>query len=467
MKVKTITASSIHAALMEARRHLGDEVVLLESVPAEGDNPARITVMAEAAERPRLPTAAGEPAARQAGRSKTPAARRKEGNGFGYHARQASAEVAVAQEESAPARERLSGPAERNYGVNVGRRTVRDLMSDDEAPAYPEPRRRSLSGPAGRGQLFPIHGERVPQSAPNLPAASFDGVEKLLKAQLELLHNRLDKLERRFGGAIIGAGQTWTTNPLFSDLLTLGFRPGTVTKLFDTLAAKGFQPDTDDESLKWALAQEIRRSISQYAVRETHGAQVFVGPSGSGKTSLLLKLARHAGFYGRRQTAVIAIGPEDAERAFHNSPVDLFRRHGLPVQTVSSLDEMRAAVQRVQHFDHILIDTPALPLQPNASRKALRHIKRLVDPILPLSVQLVMNATRTLDDFDADAVRNLPLRPDAVALTHLDETPGWGRVAEWLVALEMPVQYLSTSPDVPDGVISFSPSWFVEEMMKL
>ncbi len=47
MKVKTLTGPSIHAALVEARRLLGDDVVLLESIPAEGDSPARITVMVD------------------------------------------------------------------------------------------------------------------------------------------------------------------------------------------------------------------------------------------------------------------------------------------------------------------------------------------------------------------------------------------------------------------------------------
>ena len=47
MKVKTLTGPSIHAALIEARRLLGDDVVLLESIPAEGDAPARITVMVD------------------------------------------------------------------------------------------------------------------------------------------------------------------------------------------------------------------------------------------------------------------------------------------------------------------------------------------------------------------------------------------------------------------------------------
>lgn len=471
MKIKTITASSIHAALMEARRHLGDEVVLLESIAADGDEPARITVMADSTGRPARSAVSGVGAPP---RQHVTSSHQKGHSGFGYHAHQAGGEVAVAGEENAENDARASGgdgsvatvQKGHNYDLDVSRRTVRDLI-DDDGPTYPEPRRQSLSAPPGRGHLFPNKGGQVRTNDAGLSHSSVDAVEQLLKAQLGLLHDRLDKLERQFGGAIIGAGQTWTVNPLFGMLLNLGFRPGTATKFFDTLASKGFQPDTDTETLKWALAQEIRRAIGLCAIRETHGAQVFIGPSGSGKTSLLLKLAKHAGFYGRRQAAIIAIEPEDAGRAFHHSPVDLFRRNGLPVQTVSTIEEMRTAVLRVQQFDHILIDTPALPMQPNATRKALRHIKRLVDPILPLRVQLVINATRSLDNFDADTVRNLPLRPEAAALTHLDETPGWGRVAEWMIALEMPVQFVSTSAAVPDGVISFSPSWFVEEMMKL
>ena len=45
MNIKTLTGSSIHSALIEARRIFGDDVVLLESIPAEGESLARITVM--------------------------------------------------------------------------------------------------------------------------------------------------------------------------------------------------------------------------------------------------------------------------------------------------------------------------------------------------------------------------------------------------------------------------------------
>jgi len=467
MKIKTFTASSIHAALMEARRLLGDEVVLLESVAANGDEPARITVTTDGKNRA---TTGGARAT--AVREQLVASRVHGRSGFGYHARNSNSDVAIAEEEPARASEGFSGGGGDDETRTIGRSDavrgrMRDLIADDDVQPYPEPRRQSLSAPAGRGQVFPHRAGDAQGGSSGISSSSAESVEQLLKAQMGLFHSRLDRMERQFGSAIIGAAQTWMVNPLFGALLDLGFRPATVTGFFDALATSGFQPDADPETLKWALAQEIRNSIGSSAVREAYGAQIFIGPSGSGKTSLLLKLARHGGFYGRRKTAVLVVEPEDAERTFYQSPVDLFRRHGLPVQSVSTAEAMRKAVTRVQHFDHILIDTPALPLQPNAARKALRHLKRLVDPILPQRVQLVVNATRSLDDLNAEMIGNLPLRPDALALTHLDETPGWGRAAEWLIALNTPVQFLSTSAAVPDGVIAFSPSWFVEEMMKL
>ena len=524
MNVKTITAPSIHAALIEARRVLGDDVVLMESIPAQGDEPARITVMADtpdrmagdtARERVRQPStrlaaarelASTDPTTRHSGgrqsgggespaRANAPAVPQARtsnsgangASGYGYS--NPDTDVAVMPEENTRTHEALSGHAgssgkdvdasDRDYRFEVGGRTLRDVAGGASGAAdmarraenLPEPRvdpiRRGITGPAGRGSLYPNRNEIARGS--NLPASHdpMAAIENLLVAQLQLLHDRLDKIERRFDGAIIGAGQAWTANPLFASMLKQGMRPATVTKIFDNLAQKGYQPDTNPETLKWAVAQEIRRSLHLSAPKQNAGAQVFIGPSGAGKTSLLLKLATHPGFFGRRETAVIVIEPEDEDTAFHQSPIELFRRHGLPVQAVRTVDEMRRAVIRVQHFDHILIDTPPMPLHEAAARTVLRHVKKLVDPIMPLRVQFVLNATRSLEDFNSTFIHELPLRPEMVALTHLDETGGWGRIAEWLMAVRMPVQFVSTGAAVPDAVTSFSPTWFVEEMMKL
>lgn len=206
--------------------------------------------------------------------------------------------------------------------------------------------------------------------------------------------------------------------------------------------------------------------LSATAPKRANANYLFIGPSGAGKTSLLLKLARHESFFGRRLPTVISIVPED-DSIPHLNPAPLYRQYGLPVQNVQTEEEMHQALERVQQFDQVLIDTPPLPLPTDEARAMLRRIQRIVDPLMPLQVHLTLNVTRTLDDFDRDFLKRLSFQPDAVALTHLDESSKWGRIAEWLLMLEKPVHFVSTGRRVPEGVEAFTPSWFVEEMMDL
>ena len=110
---------------------------------------------------------------------------------------------------------------------------------------------------------------------------------RLLESHLQMLHARLENMERRFGGVIVGASHRWLTHPLYAQLLEKGLRPSTITKLFDRLVERGFEPQENDEELRWAMAQELRRMLSATAPKRSNANYLFVGPSGAGKTSLL------------------------------------------------------------------------------------------------------------------------------------------------------------------------------------
>lgn len=452
MKVKTLTGTSIHAALIEARRLLGDDVVLLESIPAEGDAPARITVMVDV------------PANLNAGRrlpQQAPAKALAEPAAAGYgYTRARTKPRAVEQPQYAYA----GGDAASDTGLfsyDLPPTTLPPVESRAVVPAQGSPA-------AGRNRLFPgtPYGGATPPAQALVPTLP-ERLEELLEAQLRVLHERLDMLDRRFESSIIGASQRWVANVYYAKLLRQGMRPSTVTKLFDALITRGYEPDGDREKVRWALAQEIRLALQATVALRYNGPIMMIGPSGAGKTTTLLKLAKHPSFFGRHHTTVISIMPEDDRALPYLNPTDYFRQFGIPVQSVRTPEEMVQALDRAQTFEKVLIDTPPLPVHEAAARKTLQHLKRLVEPLMPLQVHLVLNATRALEDFDPDYLKRMPLRPDAVALTHLDETRSWGRIAEWMIQIQLPVQFASSSPRIPDGVGAFSPSWFVEEMMQL
>lgn len=434
MNVRTVTGTSIHAALAEARRLLGDDVVLLEATPPEGAEPARITVVADAG----APRAAAAPVPATPAEAATPLP-----VGYGYRAYQPAAVPPASPEESAPAAERFSPK----------RRPAMPASGAEKAPlAAPE---------AGRGRLF--------SETTDVPAAgvSLEEIETLFETRLSGLHARLEAMERRLSSAVVGASHRWMAHPLAGALLRQGLRPATVASLFDHLTAEGIAPEADAAKIQWKLAHELRRRLTISAPKQAAGTQLFIGPSGAGKTALVLKLATHPEFYARHKTAVIVIRPEDEAALPYQDPVALYRRFGVPVQSVATPEEMQDALARLDTFDQVLLDTPPLPSTPEGATAMLRRLRGFVEAVTPLSVHLVVNATRALDGLDAAFLERLPLRPTAVSLTHLDETAGWGRLAEWLLALGLPVPFVGTGPRTPDDLAAFSPTWFVEEIMKL
>ena len=450
MKIKTLTGSSIHAALIEARRLFGDDVVLLESIPAEGDSPARITVMVDT------------PVLEQS-KKKVPAARKtvpaEDGVSVGYGYTSTSdvepnvshASKGGARFTAQPSNISYNGPAPQ-FNTSIPEKTT----------SYPYPSRRAnmqVSHPRNR-----IFTEDDQESF--LPVKA-DQLQELLEAQLSLIHNRLDRLDRRFEEAIVGASIQWTSQELFTRLLRQGMRPSTVTRLFEQLMAKGLEPGQDEQKMRWALAHEIRNLLQSATPKRYTGTIMFIGPSGSGKTTLLLKVAKHPSFFGRHKTTIISIMPEGNKDVPYQNPAPLFTEYGVPVQTVGNIEEMLLALDRASRFDQILIDTPPMPVHESRARKMLLSLKRIIEPLLPIQVHLVLNATRALDEFDLSYIQRLPIRPDAIAFTHLDETQGLGRLAEWMIQTKLPVQFASSSPIAPDGVGAFTPSWFVEEMMRI
>lgn len=458
MHTKSITAPTIHAALVEARRQFGDDVVLLESIPPHGNEPARVTVMID------------QPVARRTPATTAPTTAPKPKPmprlGFGYTAGAAQSTVAALRERAA-----AGGAAEADGEVL----TAVAAPPPSGPQSFPRPggvepgSGRLVRRSGGRGRLFDAPGQDAQALVPSSAAyamPSLEAMEDLFETQLARIHARIDALDRRVDPMLIGTSHRWTAHPLFGALLDHGFRSSTVTRVFDRLADKGLDPADDDDNLKWAVAQELRRLLDVTAPKQSTGTQVFVGPSGAGKTALILKLAKHPSFFGRHRTTVIAVAPDDDDLLFQ-SPVDLFRRFDLPTQSVRTPEEMERALQRVQTFDQILIDTPPLPTDQAAARQHLLRLRRLLAPVVPLHVQFVLNATRALDTFDTEYLQQLPLAPSAVAVTHLDEAGTWGRVAEWLLQIGLPVQFAATSPRITDGAVAFSPSWFVETMLSL
>ncbi|HEX7069263.1 MAG TPA: hypothetical protein VF190_00590, partial [Rhodothermales bacterium] len=168
-------------------------------------------------------------------------------------------------------------------------------------------------------------------------------------------------------------------------------------------------------------------------------------------------------YYGRRRASVIVLQTNDPARRSYGT-IERYRQCGIAVQSVAARDEMRLALERVERFDHLLIDTPSLPVDSTAAAAFADSVRAIVQDVVPLHVQLVLDASRVVSDATLTAWKSLSLRPASAAVTHLDESHQWGRFAEWLMALGLPYGYASEDPAVPGGLASLSASRIAEHL---
>ena len=405
MQIKTIAGPSIQTALAEARATLGDEVVLLESVAAADGQPAQITVMLDPA-----------PARRAAPRPSLLPAHAAPGDDGGG----------------------AGGVAPLGAGY---------------AAARPGPRRPLFAAPTA-----------APAAPPPVPAPAPEVLDRLDQLSARLgglagIAQRLERLERRLDNTALAGGPAWAAHPLYGRLLRSGLAPATAAALLDGAGAAGHTDDS--QTLVWAVAQALRDRLAPTAPRRyTADTLVAIGPGGAGKTALLTRLATDPRFYARRDVGVLVVVPEGTPEAA--APGAPYALHGVAARTVRTGAEVREALDRFQGTDALLVDTPALPADDAAARRALAALADVLAPLTAFDVVLAVDAARARPPLDFARLDTLPLRPTLGALTRLDEADDWGRLAEWLLAFDRPVGFATTGPHGDEALVSYSPSWFTE-----
>ncbi len=188
-----------------------------------------------------------------------------------------------------------------------------------------------------------------------------------------------------------------------------------------------------------AMLAEVRAASP--APQPSRPPVVFVGPSGSGKTSLALRLSQRADVVGaERPAAILVAGPERAA-----DPAPLFWAAGVPVAVVETADDVREALRTFADADLLVVDTPSLPLVGARAPAVVARLGAVLAPLGAVEVHLVIDATRAASARTAQAVAALGLRPDALALTRLDEAPE--RATTWAGALGLPLRLTAAGPD--------------------
>jgi flagellar biosynthesis GTPase FlhF len=202
-------------------------------------------------------------------------------------------------------------------------------------------------------------------------------------------------------------------------------------------AVNHLMPFAPTNDVKPIVARALAQRIPVRPVGGSGGHVIgFVGPGGSGKTRCAAQLAAAYARGSSLPVACVALRADDggAELGRLLAPI------GVPMH---ALDDPREAADRVAELRGsmlVVLDTPGVSPRAEATVRELAGDLRRLEPD---EVHLTLPAT-----YGAQAASGLleglaPLRPDALALTHADETGHLGIAIELAIRTGTPLSFVS------------------------
>ncbi len=173
----------------------------------------------------------------------------------------------------------------------------------------------------------------------------------------------------------------------------------------------------------------------------------LIGPTGVGKTTTLAKLAATYKLRRARRVGLITCD------TYRIAAVEQLRTYadiiGLPLRIASGPDEMAAARRALADCDVVLIDTPG---RSQHDQDRLGELRALLDASDADEVHLVLSSAASESVLSRTVERFLPLGPQRVVLSKLDEAVSFGFIPSVCKRSGLPLSFVTTGQEVPDHI---------------
>lgn len=173
----------------------------------------------------------------------------------------------------------------------------------------------------------------------------------------------------------------------------------------------------------------------------------LVGPTGVGKTTTIAKLAADFRLRQNRRVGLITFD------TYRIAAVEQLRTYAdiidLPMIVVSSLQEIRGALDELQDLDLVLMDTAGRSPRDDVR---IRELRAGLEQIEVDEVHLVLSCAAGARSLQTAAERFQLVGVDSLILTKLDEVESLGGVLTLMRQSKLPLRYVTDGQDVPEDI---------------
>lgn len=212
----------------------------------------------------------------------------------------------------------------------------------------------------------------------------------------------------------------------------------------------------DDEAagrhaVRQAVAQAARFDEQAGALPESEDGTArviaLVGPTGVGKTTTVAKLAATFKLKQGKDVALITLD------TYRIAAVDQLKTYanilGVPLEVVTSPNDVTEAVARHRHRDAVLIDTAG---RSQRDDDRLTELAAFVKAARPHETHLVLSSTATQRVLLETVERFAPIQTDRIIFTKLDEAVTFGTLINVASKVNKKLSYFTTGQEVPHQI---------------
>jgi len=185
----------------------------------------------------------------------------------------------------------------------------------------------------------------------------------------------------------------------------------------------------------------------------------FVGPTGVGKTTTIAKVASKLKVEQGKKVAFLTadtyrIAAAEQLRTYANI-LDT------PLNIIYSPEELNQAVEKLEDFDVILVDTAGFSHKNVEQKEDIRRLIKSVDVKYDSEVYLVLSATTKYKDL----IVYKEISNYKIIFTKLDETTTYGSILNIKLYSNAEVSYITNGQNVPDDIEVFNSQKIVKRLL--
>lgn len=189
----------------------------------------------------------------------------------------------------------------------------------------------------------------------------------------------------------------------------------------------------------------------------------IIGPTGVGKTTTIAKIASK---YKLEQGKKVAFLTADTYRIAATEQLRTYANIlDEPCSIIYSSEEMNQAIENVEEYDLILVDTAGFSHKSEAQREDIKHLIESVDEKYDKSVYLVISATTKYKDLLEIVDIYKEIADYKIIFTKLDETSTYGNLLNVRLYSNAELSYITNGQNVPDDIEIFDTQKIVKNLL--